>query len=287
MPALEPWADWENVATIRAYVDLLHAELRGERPNKSAIERELVLRLDGRTRGAVSKKFQNISAILNAMHFRWIDGYKPLGNYQWSLAATITQTVLDNPSIVVAAQNEADEVPSLALPENILSQQEAPPLRDRLKVFPDQARSPGSNIRQPMSLPDIYGREAANTLLGRQGEGFALAFERSRLASLGLDSLISRIEHVSESVGDGLGFDIHSYEQDGSDRFIEVKTTKYAKPTPFYLSSNEVAVSRLKGPRYHLYRLFDFGKRTRLYTLEGALDVTCDLEASVFRARPI
>lgn len=46
---------------------------------------------------------------------------------------------------------------------------------------------------------------------------------------VGRGSLADRVEHVAVTVGDGEGFDVHSFEADGSDRFIEVETTRYAR----------------------------------------------------------
>jgi hypothetical protein len=43
--------------------------------------------------------------------------------------------------------------------------------------------------------------------------------------------------------GDGAGFDIASFDPDGRERFIEVKTTNGAATTPFFLTRNEMAVA--------------------------------------------
>ncbi len=90
---------------------------------------------------------------------------------------------------------------------------------------------------------------------------------------------------MAQSRGDGLGYDIESFNGDGSPRLIEVKTTGSGKHFPFYVTANEVRVSRDHAPRYHLYRVFDFARAPRLYQLNGALDDVCRLEASTFVAR--
>jgi hypothetical protein len=76
--------------------------------------------------------------------------------------------------------------------------------------------------------------EARNRLLGDAGEQFAINFERARLIHAGKESLADKIEQVSVSVGPSAGFDIRSFETNGTDRLIEAKTTKYGKSTPFY-----------------------------------------------------
>ena len=128
-------------------------------------------------------------------------------------------------------------------------------------------------------------REARNHALGAAGEEFVLRFERARLLAAGRDSLADRIEHISTTRGDGEGFDIRSFQTSGQDRLIEVKTTKYGRETPFYVSRNEVHMSEVLAPRYHLYRLFQFRDAPRLFTLAGALSETCALRAESYVAR--
>ena len=81
-------------------------------------------------------------------------------------------------------------------------------------------------------------------------------------------------------------YDILSYEANGGERFIEVKTTKYGSETPFFVSRNEVATSERLAPQYQVYRLFSFRKAPRLYTLAGAIGSTCRLSAASFLALP-
>lgn len=82
----------------------------------------------------------------------------------------------------------------------------------------------------------------------------------------------------------GTPFSILSYETDGTERLIEVKTTRFGQFTPFFVSSNEVAVSDEQDVRYHLYRLFNFDVTPSVFSLRGSLNVAVDLEPIVFRA---
>ncbi|MDO5858619.1 DUF3883 domain-containing protein [Myroides odoratimimus] len=52
-------------------------------------------------------------------------------------------------------------------------------------------------------------------------------------------SLGEKVEHLSKDLGDGLGYDIMAYDEQGQKLFIEVKTTVKGKYEPFYLSANE------------------------------------------------
>jgi hypothetical protein len=90
--------------------------------------------------------------------------------------------------------------------------------------------------------------------------------------------LADRIEHVSITKGDGLGYDILSFEPNGRERLVEVKTTAFGKDTPFFVTRNELQVSRESGQDYHLYRLFQFRKDPTLFLLNGVLDQVCHLD---------
>ena len=80
------------------------------------------------------------------------------------------------------------------------------------------------------------------------------------------------------------GFDIRSFDADGSDRMIEVKTTNFGARTPFFVTANELRVSERNSGRYHLYRLFHFRRAPRQYQVQGALDGGFSLSATVYRA---
>jgi hypothetical protein len=97
--------------------------------------------------------------------------------------------------------------------------------------------------------------------------------------------LADRVEWVSREVGDGLGYDIKSFDAETEEeRFIEVKTTNSGKYFPFYLSANEVAFSRDCSSRYSLYRIFNFRSHARLFVLAGAVDDHVNLAITSYRA---
>jgi hypothetical protein len=62
-------------------------------------------------------------------------------------------------------------------------------------------------------------REALNQSLGLAGDKFIVEYEQWRLVRLGQQRLADSVQHMSQSRGDGLGYDILSYEQDGRERF--------------------------------------------------------------------
>jgi hypothetical protein len=137
---------------------------------------------------------------------------------------------------------------------------------------------------KPAIKRDYLEREAQNQSLGLAGEEFVVQFEHWRLNALGQSSLADRVEHVAQSKGDGLGFDVLSFEPDGRERFIEVKTTAFGKDTPFFVSKNELIFSRVATQQFHLYRLFEFRKQPRLFDLVGEISDHCLLDPVSFRA---
>jgi len=132
---------------------------------------------------------------------------------------------------------------------------------------------------------DYLALESRNRSLGQAGEELVLRIEAERLHSLGQRRLADRIEHVARTKGDGLGYDVHSFEANGRDRLIEVKTTRYGKRTPFYVTRNELACSQARVEEYRLYRVFRFREGPRVFELAGRLDTACRLEPSQFLAR--
>lgn len=145
------------------------------------------------------------------------------------------------------------------------------------------AREPAPVYAQPIKR-DYLEREANNRSLGLAGEDFALRFERWRLLQVGAGQLADKVEHVSVTRGDGLGYDILSFEPSGRERFIEVKTTSFGQKTPFFVSANEVRFARQKADQFRLYRLFDFRAAPRLFELDGEIEKHCALDPSTYRA---
>src|SRR5262249_13520646 len=118
---------------------------------------------------------------------------------------------------------------------------EAPPERI---VLPERPRPWLAFRSRRGRRVDFALRDAANRHLGRLGEEFVVALERRRLTEAGRDDLARRVAWVAETLGDGLGFDVLSFEEaDESDRLIEVKTTGLGKFFPFYVTANEIRCS--------------------------------------------
>jgi hypothetical protein len=91
--------------------------------------------------------------------------------------------------------------------------------------------------------------------IGDRGEAIVFALEQNRLRDAGKSELAQRIRHVSQE-NDGLGYDILSFEDDGSKRLIEVKATTEANlDRGFYLSNNEFEKAATLS-NYYIYLVF-------------------------------
>lgn len=279
----EDWSREEVEAAVADYFDMLAKELRGERFNKADHNRQLQQLLSNRPRGSIERKHMNISAVLIELGFPYINGYKPYRNYQHLLREVIEDRLCGDESLnrIVAGsvEGELGAIPSVS---DILSIQVAPPSFDQTET---KVRERSDNRRTP-ALRNYLEIEARNRSLGLAGEEMILRFEYERLWRAGQRTLANRIEHVSKTKGDHLGYDIHSFEKDGRDRLIEVKTTRFGAMTPFFVSRNELAVSIDLQGEYQLYRLFRFFKKPKLFVLGGSLGSTCELEPINFSALP-
>jgi len=101
----------------------------------------------------------------------------------------------------------------------------------------------------------------------------------------GRDDLAQKVIWAARDIGDGLGFDILSFDEaDDSERMLEVKATGLGKFFPFYVTANELRCSEDIPDQFHLFRVFDFGRSPRLYILHGALSQLCQLDPVLYRA---
>lgn len=277
----DSWSRGEVEATVADYFDMLDHELRGREYNKSQHRRRLAAFLDGRSDGAIERKHQNISAILIELGFVYLAGYKPLRNYQQLLYEAVFTRLGSSSDLVSIVQEQVSEPAPVPAVDDILAALVEPPSPD-----PDRFRYPRT-VRERATVRsgiDYVALEARNRSLGLAGEEFVVRFETARLEAAGRGRLASQIEHVARTRGDGLGYDVLSFDTNGRERFIEVKTTAYGASTPFFVTPNEVEVSRASAEQFHLYRPFAFRRAPKLFVRQGPIDHAFGLEPSQFRA---
>ena len=272
------WTREEVEAIVADYLRMLSLELSGQDYNKSAHRRALAGRLNGRSDGSIEFKHCNISSVMIELAYPPLRGYQPRGNFQKLLRDVVEQQLQRFPhldTIALAAVQQPAVVPELI--DFGAVESSAP---QRKFVANDVTRQ---YYRNPVKR-DYLEREARNHSLGLAGEEFVLNYEHWRLITLGKPLLADRVEHVSKSKGDGLGYDVLSFDTNGRERFVEVKTTAYGKETPFYVTRGELSFSREASGQFHLCRVFDFRRSPRLFSLKGQLDDHCQLDPVTYQA---
>jgi hypothetical protein len=279
----QDWSEAEVERTVADYFEMLRKELHCETYSKAEHRRLLLPTLAGRSEGSVEFKHCNVSGVLVGMGLPYVEGYKPRGNYQMLLANEVA-SFLDARPHLLDQMRQAPLVCPAALPDlrpfvpaGVV---EDPPERIHL---PDRDSKPWLTLKGRRI--DFAERDAANRRLGEMGEEFALWYERQRLIAAGRDDLAARVRWVARDIGDGLGFDILSFDPaDGSELYVEAKATGLGKYFPFLLTDLELRCSEDVAGRFRLYRVFDAGRKPRLYVLPGPLGTTCELYPTLYRA---
>lgn len=279
------WSRAEVEATVADYLVMLDLELRGERYNKTQHRRDLQALLSGRSDTAIERKHENISAVLIELGFPYIDGYKPLGNYQQLLHDVVASRLAAATKLENLVKEEVDRPVEAPESEVAPLDFDRPPALHQYPADQVLDRRDAPTGKRTGRIINYLAREARNASLGAAGERFALRFEIARLQRANCAHLARRVEHVSATRGDGLGFDILSYEEDERERYIEVKTTAFGRLTPFFVTRNELRYSLEKSSDYHLYRVFSFRRQPRLFSLDGRLDSVCHLDPVQWMAR--
>lgn len=274
------WTRREVELVVSVYLHMLRMQLMGQTPNKAEHNRQLQSMLPARSKSSIEYKHCNISAVLVELGVPPLIGYKPLFNYQQLLIPVVSEAIGKDSRLDEAALRQVETPAEAPLLDSFDRFVVAPPEGQRLSIYDrtEQVRD------RPLAVRDYLQREARNRSLGAAGEDLVMKYEAQRLHAAGSRALADRIEHVSRTKGDGAGYDILSFEEDGRERFIEVKTTAYIAETPFYVSRNELSFSTEQSAQFHLYRLFDFRKRVRMFMLAGALDANCRLDPVSYRA---
>jgi len=277
------WSTAEVDLTVADYFRMLASELAGEAYSKADHNRRLRPLLDGRSRSSVEFKHQNISAVLASLRLPYIEGYKPARNFQGSLVPAVETYLTRHPDLLDSlAKRHLERAVSAPVVDDRPIEEYFEGRPEPIALEPIEEKPWHSRRGRRVDFAQL---DADNRVLGNLGEEFALAVERRRLLTHGREDLAARVERVSVTCGDGLGFDLLSFdEQDDTERYIEVKTTGLGKAFPFYVTATEVRCSEDCAERFHLYRVFDFGRSPRLYVVTGALSRACRLEPTAYRA---
>jgi hypothetical protein len=117
---------------------------------------------------------------------------------------------------------------------------------------------------------DYSNRSKKFKRIGDRGEQIVLRAERQFLKKNGKKDLAKLVDQISER-DDSVGYDIKSYELDGTEKLIEVKSTlrKIGKSNVF-LSANELQVAENEN-NYYFYIIYEVGsKRPKIWKIKSS-----------------
>ena len=272
----EDWSKEEVELIVQDYFKMLQLELEQQKYNKTEHRQILLPILNKRSEGSIEFKHQNISAVLANMGQPFITGYKPRSNYQQILEEYVAKYLRDHRinlepnferfanSIIAAAYDQISF-------ESIVD--EAPESTQVKESEPTY---------RPIKI-NYLEKEQNNRNLGEEGEKLVIAYEQWRLRRAGKENLADRIEWISKNIGDGTGYDILSKNVNGTDRYVEVKTTKLSKETPIYLTKNEISFANNKTKEFFLYRVYNFGPKPQMFIKEGNYEGFCTILPMTFK----
>ncbi len=254
----QDWTDDELDRIVADYFDMLGEEVAGIPFNKSAHNRALRDHID-RSKSSVEFKHRNISAVLVKLGLPRIRGYFPAENHQGAIVAAIDRFLSQNP----VALHPENVVTGWAESQGLFVGA-PPPL---LPIVPGDAV-----VERLVRKFNPVERDFRNRKLGRDGEEIVFHHERLRLQRLDRPDLAKKIRWISEELGDGAGYDILSFDAQGKERLLEVKTTVGADITPFYITRNELSLATERPEAFRLCRVFDFSTQPRMFELTPPLE---------------
>jgi hypothetical protein len=265
---MDNWSKIEVELIVADYFQMLSDELIGKTYIKAEHRKKLLPLLNNRSEGSIEFKYQNISAVLINLGQPYIKGYLPRFNYQKILEESVISYLSRNISIEDKFKIFAEKEITIEPKANF----------EKLLVEPpqvDYAADPSIFYKKNPIKINYLEKEQSNAKLGRLGEVLVLQYEKWKLVLVGKEKLAEEIRWISKEEGDGAGFDILSKNINGTDKYIEVKTTKLGKETPFYFTQNELSFSCNHRDSFHLFRLFNFDNDAKMFTKNGSLDQIC------------
>jgi len=219
----------------------------------------------------VEFKCENLSAVLEKLGMQWIPGYKPARHYQSAIAEALSRYLASNPAAL--------ELPALS-PQIPLTPTSVfvppPPPSEQQEQMP-------ATLRRLIAKYEPVERDRRNRALGRAGEEFVVELERRQFAGLGRRDLSRNVRWIADEEGDGAGYDVLSFAPTGGERLLEVKSTNGSARTPFFISRNELEVSKERPKDWRIYRVHLFATAPRVFTLAPPLDGVLHLRPELWR----
>lgn len=134
---------------------------------------------------------------------------------------------------------------------------------------PPEVIAPERFYKTPQKINNWEEINKKRNLTGAKGEDIVFALEQDFLESVSRSDLSSKVRHVSVQDGDGFGYDILSFFEDGREKYIEVKSTTGSFASPFYLSRNELNFIQKHTEDAFIYRVMVSEKPPQIQSTLG------------------
>ncbi len=209
-----------------------------------------------------------------------ISAYPTVGNSKILDIKTTTAHAIQ-PKEVTSA-NQTEEVESTffnRLSENLGAQV----VRDNINVTKN-IEPPEKRYRFGKKI-DWDSLNEKRKITGIEGEELVMILEEDYLKSINRTDLANQIRHISKEEGDGLGYDILSYFDDGRKKYIEVKSTKSSIETPFNISQNELSFLEDHYDDAFIYRVLLDGEESKVNVRPAYEILESDITPIVFRVK--
>ncbi|MEJ1517547.1 putative dsRNA-binding protein [Bacillus cereus] len=107
--------------------------------------------------------------------------------------------------------------------------------------------------------------------IGFEGESHVFLEEKEHLRNIGRMDLAEKVTWVANE-NCNAGYDIQSFFEDGSYKYIEVKSTT-ARNVNFYLTNNELEVAKMLGDNYFIYRVSNLRSIPQINKIQNPYDL--------------
>lgn len=114
--------------------------------------------------------------------------------------------------------------------------------------------SPEIYFRTPKKI-DWHQVNEARMAIGRKGEDLVIYLEKEYFKSIGRFDLADKVKNISAEAGDGCGYDVLSFFDNGNEKYIEVKSTTQVMEASFYISRNELNFLQQHPRNSYVYRV--------------------------------
>ena len=162
---------------------------------------------------------------------------------------------------------------------------------DRSKVILREETPPSESNIQKQKRKKVYSSKIDYVSKAKQdqekglyAEELVYHYEKQHLKKQGQTDLANNVKWVAKEA-DGYGYDILSFDLDGTEKYIEVKSTSLGKNTPFDITKNEVETSNKYKNQYWIYRLYHIDQALpHFYKFQGEIEKHFFIEPTSYKA---